>query len=236
MSKTKTNGVQWANKTDLQGELGLSKGLTTDIENGTQTNTVYTGGDTRIQLDRDKAGAVDQRYDVGGHVGYKTEQNTAVGNQEFDRSLDTQVGVGGTRIVHADGKKHDAIETGVSSKGASKTTTHLDDGSHARTWSGEAGVSHELQMRDNGNVNIVKANAGVDRDVRRVTELDDGKRTTDYNVGGSVSERMRVNKDGKRSHRITSEAHAGAGTKRVIELDDGKRTNLVKGEVESLIC
>ena len=26
MSKTKTNGVQWANKTDLQGELGLSKG------------------------------------------------------------------------------------------------------------------------------------------------------------------------------------------------------------------
>ena len=140
MSKTKTNGVQWANKTDLQGELGLSKGLTTDIENGTQTNTVYTGGDTRIQLDRDKAGAVEQQYDLGGHVGYKTEQNTAVGNQEFDRSLDTQVGVGGTRIVHADGKKHDAIETGVSSKGSSKTTTQLDDGSHARTWSGEAGV------------------------------------------------------------------------------------------------
>ena len=79
-------------------------------------------------MDRDKAGAVDQRYDLGGHVGYKTEQNTAVGNQEFDRSLDTQVGVGGTRIVHADGKKimMRLFETGVSSKGSSKTTTQLE--------------------------------------------------------------------------------------------------------------
>ena len=62
---------------------------------------------------------------MGGHVGYKTEQNT-VGNQEFDTSLDTQVGVGGTRIVHVDGKKHDAIETGVSSK-ALENPTQLDD-------------------------------------------------------------------------------------------------------------
>ena len=71
------------------------------------------------------------------------------------------------------------------------------------------------------------------QDVRRVVELDDGKRTNDYNVGGSVSERMRINKDGKTSHRISTEAHAGAGTKRIIKLDDGKRTNIVSGEVES---
>ena len=233
MSRTKTKGTEWTNETDLKGEVGISKALTTDIENGTQTNTVYTGADSRIQLDRDKAGAVDQQYDLGGHVGYKTEQNTAVGNQEFDRSLDTKVDVGGTRIIRSNGKKHNAITTGISTAGENKTTTELDDGSHAETWSGEAGASHQLQMRENGNVQIIKANVGGDRDVRRVTELEDGKRTSDYNVGGSVSERMRINKDGKTSHRISTEAHAGAGTKRVLELDDGKRTNTVKGEVES---
>ena len=130
MSRTKTNGTEWTNETDLQGEAGISKALTTDIENGTQTNTVYTGGDARIQLDRDKAGKVDQQYDLGGHVGYKTEQNTTVGNQEFDRSLDTKVDVGGTRILRSNGKDHNVIQTGVSTKGENKTTTQLDDGTH----------------------------------------------------------------------------------------------------------
>ena len=233
MSKTKSKGVQWANKTDLQGEVGLSKAVTSDIANGTETNTVYTGADSRIQLDRDKAGAVDQEYDLGGHAGYRTEKNTVVGNQAFDRSLDTQIGLDGKRIIKSNGKKHDSITANLATQGENTTTTQLDDGTHARTWSGEAGVSHELQMRETGNVQIVKANAGVDRDVRRVTNLEDGKRTNDYNVGGSVSERMRINKDGKKSHRVKTEAHAGAGTKRVINLEDGKRTNMAKGEVDA---
>ena len=87
-------------------------------------------------------------------------------------------------------------------------------------------------MRDNGNVNIVKANAGVDRDVRRVTELDDGKRTTDYNVGVAYPRECESTKTANEVIELHLK-HMPVGTKRVIELDDGKRTNLVKGEVES---
>ena len=233
VSKTKTKGIEWSNDTDVKGDVGMSQSLTSDIENGTKTNTMYGGLDSRVQLTRDKKGAVDQQYNLGGNVGYKHEDSTSIGNQDFDRSVDTNLSVAGERSVDAKGKKNHSLETALSTKGKSKTTTKLDDGSHARTWSGEAGMSHEVQAKPNGNVQIIKANAGVDRDIRRVKKLDDGKQTSDFNVGGSVSDRTRINANGKQSHRIKTEAHAGAGTKRVIDLDDGTRTNKVKGDVES---
>ena len=233
ISKTKTKGVEWSNDTDAKGDVGMSRSLTSDIENGTQTNTTYGGLDGRVQLARDKKGVVDQQYNMGGNVGYKHENATSVGNQKFDKSMDTNLSLAGERSVDGKGKTNHSIETGLSTKAKSKTTTDLEDGTHAQTWSGEAGLGHEVQIKPNGNVQIVKANVGVDRDVKRVTELEDGKRTNDFNVGGSVSERMRINAKGKQSHRIKTEAHAGAGTKRVMKLDDGKRTNSVKGDVQS---
>ncbi len=233
ISKTKSKGIQWSNDTDAKAEVGMSKAITSDITNGTQTNTVYGGVGGRAQVARDKDAALAQQYNLGGNLGYKHESDTSVDDKRLQRSLDTNLSLAGEREVEVDGEKKHLVETGLSTKGKSKTTTQLEDGKHARTWSGKAGVSHEMQINPNGNVHVVKADAGVDRDVRRTTNLDDGKRTNDYNVGGSVSERMRINKDGKRSHRIKSETHAGAGTKRVVNLDDGKRTNMAKGSVEA---
>ena len=233
IARTKTNGTQWSN--DMQGnaEVGMSKGVTTDIDNGSKTNTVYGGMNGAFDVNREKNADLAQQYNLGGHVGYRHDTSTEDAEVKYDKSLDTRLSVDGETKIGTNGKAKHSVVTGLQSEGETRKTTQLDDGKHVRQWSGEAGVSHEVQTGARGNAHIIKANAAVDRDVRRTINLDDGKRTNDFNVGGGVSENMRISANGKQSHRIKAEAHAGAGTKRVIKLDDGKRTNRVKGDVEA---
>lgn len=233
ITRTKTNGIQWSNDMQGAGEVAMSKGVTTDLDNGAKTNTVYGGVNTAFDVNREKNADLEQQYNLGSHVGYRHDISTTDAESQYEKSLDTRLSVDGERQIATNGTVKDSVVTGLTSEGATRKTTELEDGKHVRQWSGEAGVSHEVQMGAGGNAHIIKANASADRDVRRVIELDDGKRTNDFNVGGGVSESMRISANGKRSHRMKAEAHAGAGTKRVIKLDDGKRTNTVKGDVET---